>query len=503
MSSRQMITLAWMSAAAFAATLSGPSTAGAALHSLQLSVYQPGYSGASKVVYLSIEGVDPALSTQFTVRRAGVATPIEDEFEFSGASSLSTYDLDLLEPGDLLEIRQPSTSPTPTVSFQTPAASLSFAGSSVTGVLGAGSMNTLSVQGTCLTEQTGIQLPASGGPFSQSFAAGTLPPGARVQLGSVDNRGFNFEFSAVAPGERACVYADGSSSQSLSRNPGAKDPTPYYIQLDQLTQSTTTTRLVLRRGGGILEDKSGPSSSSFSANLATAPRPGDLIEIYRPQAAGTPTQVVTIPQVSGTFDPAVDLAAIDGPAARESRVFACTPLICTGSGRTLLDTPPGRAFFDFTKSDGGEPVTDLLPDSLVEGTFQSASEPVQYRFAMPAGDPVAPKLSMKLAAKLSRVRLVKAFKRGFKVKLRSDEVGQAKLTLAFPKAKAGRAVTLAKASKGAKVGATTIALKFTKAGKKALKKMRKRGSRVATLTSTVTDASGNTSTLVKRLKIKA
>lgn len=48
-----------------------------------------------------------------------------------------------------------------------------------------------------------------------------------------------------------------------------------------------------------------------------------------------------------------------------------------------------------------------------------------------------------------------------------------------------------------------MTFKFTKVGKKALKKLRKRKSRLATLTSTGTDASGNASTLVKRKKIKA
>jgi hypothetical protein len=64
-------------------------------------------------------------------------------------------------------------------------------------------------------------------------------------------------------------------------------------------------------------------------------------------------------------------------------------------------------------------------------------------------------------------------------------------------------VTLAKATRSVIAGTTTVTLKFTKAGKKAIKKLRKRNSRLATLTSKVTDASGNVSTIVKRTKIKA
>ena len=55
---------------------------------------------------------------------------------------------------------------------------------------------------------------------------------------------------------------------------------------------------------------------------------------------------------------------------------------------------------------------------------------------------------------------------------------------------------------GVQAGTTTIRLKFTKSGKKALKKLSKKRSRSVVLTSTVTDASGNASTIAKTAKIK-
>ncbi len=503
MTRRRFTALVCAALIAMVSTLASAALAGAVPHTLRLSIYQPGATSAAKLVYFDMKGLDPALSTQITVRRPGVITPIEDEFEFSGPESLSTYDLDLLEPGDLIELRQPSAAPTPVQTFQTPSATLNFGGTTISGTLGAGAVNTLSIDGTCLSEESVVALPASGGPFIEAFSAAALPPGARVSLRSINSRGFQFGYNTLAPGERPCVFADGSAGQSLSANPGGKDPTPYRLQVEGLSQLIPNTRIVLRRGGTIVEDRSLASSQTFAVLVASAPRPGDQIELYRPQTAGAPSQVVTIPQISGKFDPAVDLAAIDGPAGREVRVYACQPQICGGSGRTLLDTPVGRSFYDFAKSDSNEIALDLQADSVVEGTFQSATDPIQYRFRMPSGDLVAPKQTLKLPAKLKRSSLARAFKKGFRVKVKSDEAGPATLTLVFPKVKAGRAVTLAKASNTVSAGTTTVKLKFTRPGKKALKKLRKRSSRLATLTSTVTDASGNASTLVKRTKIKA
>jgi len=53
-----------------------------------------------------------------------------------------------------------------------------------------------------------------------------------------------------------------------------------------------------------------------------------------------------------------------------------------------------------------------------------------------------------------------------------------------------------------KVGTNTIKLRFTKSGTKALKKLSKKRTRSVVLTSTVTDASGNASTIAKKAKIK-
>jgi hypothetical protein len=149
------------------------------------------------------------------------------------------------------------------------------------------------------------------------------------------------------------------------------------------------------------------------------------------------------------------------------------------------------------------PAVDLRIDDRITATYEDPNHTLQYSFDAAPGDLVAPVQSIKLAGNLKRKTLTKAFKKGYKVKVKSNEPGAASLTLAFPKSKAGKAVTLAKASRNVVAGTTTVTLKFTKAGKKALKKLRKRSSRLATLTSKVTDASGNVSTIVKRAKIKA
>lgn len=502
MSKRRSAKLALLFCAALVSALTASASASAAIHSVRVFVSPAGFSGPTKDVYLDAEGLDPALSTQITVRRAGVPTPIEDEYEFSGSDDLSTYDLDLLEPGDLIEIRQPNTSPAPTFTFQTPAASVNVSGTTVSGNSGGGTFNNLSLEGTCLSEVRVVPLPAAGGAYAADFGA-DLAPGAKLTLTNFDANGSEFGLNARSAGERACVAVDGVPPLFEIDIPGAKNPKPYRIQVDDLTHAVPNVRVVVRRGGAVIDDQSTTAYNSAATEMAVAPRPGDQIELYRPQTAGAPSQVLTIPQVSGTFDPSVDLATIDAPAGRYLRVFACQALVCGGSGRTLIDQPAGRTFYDFSKTDGHEASLDLQADSRVQGTVQSATEPISFRFAMPLGDLVAPAQSIKLASKLKRKTLAKAFKKGYKVKVQSNEVGNASLTLAFLKSKAGRAVTLAKASKSVAAGTTTVKLKFTKSGKKALKKLRRGKSRLATLTSTVTDASGNTSTLVKRTKIKA
>jgi hypothetical protein len=500
-----LLICALCAALAYALAMAGSASAG--IHSVRVQVDYPGSVGPDKRVYMDMEGLNAAQDTQITVRRPGVVTPIEDEHEFSGDEELSTYALDLLEPGDLIEIRQPASAPAPTVTFQTPTASVGVSGTSVVGSVGPAARNVVTADGTCLTESRTAELAAAGGSFSADFGT-DLAPGARVVLTSFDGNGFEFALGAAAPGERACIEADGVPALYNSSIPGIKDPTPFHIQLDNLSPLITTTRIVLRRGGAIIDDQSKTTYSSGAEDLAVAPQPGDQIELYRPQTAAAPSQVATIPRVSGVFDPASDQAAVSGPAGRMLRVYACQPMVCSGSGRTLLDRPAGRTFFDFTTPQSYERAFNLQADSVVQSYFQSATEPIAYRFALSPGDLVAPAQSFRLASKLKRSVLVKAFKKGFKVRVKSNEAGSAKLALTLPlpakRAKSRpKSVTLAGAVKRVRAGTTTIALKFTKPGKKALRKFARRSSHTALLTSTVTDASGNASVVVKRTKIKA
>lgn len=509
---RRRLTLIWGSTVvALVASLALAAGAGAAIHSMRVSIYEAGYAGATRIVYMDLDGLNSALTTQVTVRRPGVVTPIEDEFEFSGNERYSTYDLDLLQPGDTVEIRQPNTAITPTVSYETPTAALNLTGTTASGQLGAGLTNTVSLAGTCVSDPHVTHLAAAGGPYSVNFGT-DMAPGSGLSLESFNSQGFEFTLGARVPGERPCVRTRSTPTNYSVANPGRKDATPYSIYLNDLSPLIPTTRVVLRRAGTILEDHSSTTSSYLGVAIATAPQPGDTVELYRPQTAGSPSQVLTVPQLSGVFDVASDQAAVTGPVGRALSVYACQPLYCAGSSRSTQDPAPGRSFFDFTKSQSYNLPFDLQPDTRVVGIFQSATERIEHTFALSPGDLVAPTQSFKLPGKLKRRTLVKAFKRGFKIKLTSSELAVAKLSLTLPaasksakaKAKAkSKAVTLATAKQTLRAGTTTVTLKFRKSGKKALKKLAKGSSRSAVLTSTVTDPSGNASTVVKRTKIKA
>jgi hypothetical protein len=121
---------------------------------------------------------------------------------------------------------------------------------------------------------------------------------------------------------------------------------------------------------------------------------------------------------------------------------------------------------------------------------------LSIRFLATPGDLVAPVQSFKLPNKLKIASLVKALRKGYKLKLNSNEAGTVKLSLG----------KLATVTKPVKPGSNNFRLKFTKSGKKQIKKLAAKGKRAkslsVTLTSVVTDASGNSSTVVKKTKIK-
>jgi hypothetical protein len=289
------------------------------------------------------------------------------------------------------------------------------------------------------------------------------------------------------------MFAGASSAPPV----GGTGENPYTISVNHLiTSFQPSVRVVLRRGAQILTDNSVSGSSSY-ASFTTRPLPGDVVDVYRPQGAATPAFSATIPQMSGKFDPVADLAAIDAPAAGEEFVYPCRLHGCPFEiPRIATDRPAGRTIFDFAHSQGGFAKVDLRPDDATNGFWIDPTFTLSFGFALTAGDLVAPAQSFKLPTKLKISTLAKALKKGYKIKLTSNEAGSAKLKLG----------KLASVTGSVKPGSNSLKLKFSKSGKKAIKKLAAQGkhakSRSISLTSVVTDASGNASTIVKKTKLK-
>jgi hypothetical protein len=193
----------------------------------------------------------------------------------------------------------------------------------------------------------------------------------------------------------------------------------------------------------------------------------------------------------------VDLAAVDAPAADKIEVEYCMPYACEGrSSRGAMNTPAGRTLFDFARPEGRYIPADLVADSALQVYFDNADETLSIRFLATPGDLVAPVQSFKLPSKLKISSLVKALKKGYKLKLKSNEAGMVTLSLG----------KLATVTKPVKPGSNIFRLKFTKSGKKQIKKLAKKGKKAkplsVTLTSVVTDAEGNASTFAKKTSIK-
>lgn len=437
-------------------------------------------------------------------RRIIVTPPSGPVFDTGSlAASGTTYSsvVPSLAPGSTVSVRQPAVSASPTEVFTIPEATLNVVNgaTSLTGSVPAGWFG--SVRGDYRCEVPQVVQTVGAGPYSVPYS--TIIPGELAEVSITNGLGDDVSVNRHSPGETPCIDIYAASNPGGIPG-GATDPAPFYVEVDHLLPIVAVSvRLVLRRGGAILGDVS-EDDTNADIDLATRPLPGDVVDVYRPKTAPTPAHSMTIPQVSGVFDPAIDRVAMNTPAAGVIRAFFCRAYACpTQNTRSALNVPSGVNFLDYGVSQSTDPAVDLRPDDKISGTFENPDHTLQYSFDVTPGDLVAPVQTIKLASNLKRKTLAKSFKKGYKVKVKSNEAGGASLTLAFPKAKAGKAVTLAKASRNVIAGTTTVKLKFTKAGKKALKKLRKRSSRLATLTSTVTDASGNVSTLVKRTKIKA
>lgn len=441
---------------------------------------------------VGISGLDASKDTKVTVRPpSGTGTSITQgntltSFNFPHTAGVA--------PGDLVEVRQPSTSIAPTETYAIPSFSLSLVNgaSTISGSVPAGMIGVLGGDQRCNAKPDPHEFP--GGAFSVTYPK--ILPGERIDYSLRNADGNDVYASAASPGETPCVVVRSEGTGAVP--PGTPpESTPYFLQVGHLiaSQGGPSVRAVLRRGNTPLTDTSA-DSTSVNASFATQPQPGDIVDIYRPKTAASPTFTMTVPQVTGKFDPSVDLVAVDAPAAYSIETRFCPPFICNASNsRGAIGTAAGRTLFDFSKPDTSVPAADLQPDSIVTIEYYNSENTFDFSARAAPGDLVAPVQSFKLSNKLKLASLVKALKKGYKIKLKSNEAGTAKLTLG----------KLASARSSVKAGSNNITLKFSKSGKRAVRKLAAKKhpkSLSVTLTSVVTDSSGNASTFGKKTKIK-
>lgn len=424
-----------------------------------------------------------------------------------------------LQPGDVVEVFQPGipagpTAVSPTAQYVIPNLSLSgtAGATTISGSSPDGALARIHVSGEC--DDIGddsLPVNAAGGTFSS--ATKPLAAGADLSLYVFSGAGDYTEYRTAVPGETPCFSADAYPyPEQPTLDPAGA--TPFHVRVRDLKTSVAiNSRLVWRRGATIIGDTTNLGDEQFGLASATQPRPGDVLEIYRPQTALTPSRSVTVPQVTATIDTAASLVAVNSTAiAGYLDVFAFE----RGGGdrssrRDFLSPPAGRTLADFNTAAGMNRPYKMSPDGRALVDWYSADWGIQYNFEATPGDLVAPVVSARFK---SRLRLAK-IRKSIAVRLNSNEAatGTAAIVVAkrlpgkgHPRTKPGkRTLTFATAKLSLKAGSKTVNVKLTKAGRKALKQLRGAGKTMipvkATIKLTLTDPSGNAATVTRTMKL--
>jgi hypothetical protein len=488
-------------------TLFCASTASAAIYKYSVSIdngaYNPVVGGIVRV-----ENLNSGIDSKVVVRSPAGAIKISTTKAASTFSNLGL--VPGVAPGDLIDVYQPSGAGSPTESYVIPPVVLNVinGATALTGSVPPGfAVAVLTGDERCGTNPQPLKL----GPGAFNVPYPKILPGETVYIYGVSPSGDTLNYTVNSPGETPCVLVDGGGKVAPAPG-GGPGENPYALYVEHtLNYIAPSIRAVLRRGGSPIADVSA-DSTSVNTSFTTRPLPGDIVDVYRPKTAPAPTYSIAIPQISAKFDPAADLVAVDGPAAGIQRVSVCRQFSCGLSAeRATIGTAAGRAFFNFAVAQGDEGPVDLRPTDVINTRFADADFKLVYIAQATVGDLVAPVTSFKLAKTLKFSALSKLARKGWKQKVTSNEVAAASLAFTFkkPKKKGSKktsTVTLAKASGTLGVGTTSLKFKFSKSGKKTVKKWLAAGRRAksvsATLTATFTDASGNVSTIAKSVKLK-
>lgn len=438
-----------------------------------------------------VNGLNTGLNTRLVISPPSGPSRA-DTTQAAGTDYMSNSAVPGLNVGDTIKVYQPSAAVTPTASYVVPQVSLGL-------TVGAAQVVGSVPAGYAGAVQTGYRCGASGPMRSVgegAFALGGVRviAGSTAQMSLSDAGGNYLQFVQRAPGETPCVTV---FSQELGEvYPGAPTGPPQYLySINSVFPSVQTSlRAVIRRGATALSDHSWDPIGYDNADVTSQQvHPGDVIDVYRPKTAAAPTWSLAIPQVSARFDPAAGKVAVDAPAASEIEVYQCRALAClVGAQRTRIDVPAGRTVFDFTRAEGQSGPSRLYADDRITITFRDVDGALSYHFGALLGDLIAPTQKLTFASKIKRRTLVKSARKGLSVKLSSSEPGTASLKLTYGKLK------LASVKKSIKSGKSTLKLKFTKSGKRKLGKLK--GKRI-TLTSTVSDASGNITTIKRTARV--
>ncbi|MGK2877986.1 MAG: hypothetical protein ACSLFF_05365 [Solirubrobacterales bacterium] len=408
-------------------------------------------------------------------------------------------------PGDTIKIEQPAGTPLET--FTIPNVSLAGAvgSASLTGHAPDGTVTIASFNDTCYGfADDDFTVQPQGGAFAVAFPK-PLVAGSIYSVLSYPGKGDTVRYEDRIPGETPCIgVSAGSFPTPLGEAP---DPTPYMLLATNLRQTVTTgARIVLRRGGAIVADHSNAATtSSIFASTAVQALPGDVFELYRPHTAGAPSTTFTVPDVRAVYDPGNSLVAIDGPAASYVQTSAGLSYAMFSSERFALNTQPGRTLLDFASGQSFEKPFNLAQADFILTSWHSQDATRTFRINAARGDLTAPTVSVKLARKFKLGKLGSSIS----ANVTSSEAVTAKLTLTLPgrlktsaaKPKAPRVVATAKVTLAA--GVTKVKIKFTRSGKKLIKKMRKKKypTNKATLTVAATDFSGNAATATRSTKL--
>lgn len=490
MNSARNAALALVAALAMAlAFASSPTNASAGIYNFRTIIFEEGSFGVARSVGVDISGVDSGKTTNLRVRRPGMDAPVYVQDIAAGQSSINTNELTSLRPGDLIEVRQPLNAVDPVDTLVVPNGSLDISGSRVSGDAGTGRVRWLAALQTCL-ERGQRRLIPSAGRYSFDFGS-EAAPGRLYGLNVHDGRS-SLLYVKRAPGERPCVSVQSESDPEAV--PGSKPRQEWAITLKDLDPTLPGTRFKVRRGDMTLIDHNLSTNGSGFLGIRERILPGDRIELYRPQSAATPSQVIEIPAVRATFDAAADLSSVKGADLRSAVFTACSLGACNLSYRGLLDVPARGGKVDFGKAEGLYPALDLESGDPVSVSVQFRSVPLLYSFDALAGDLVAPVQRIRAKSSYRTRSLLRNLKSGLPVSVASSEPASGVVRLV------SGGLVLARASVKVRDEPGLVRLRFTSGGRKALRSGKVRTIRIE---SRLTDLAGNTSTSFRKLKLKS